>query len=124
LSDARPHLDELKSLRAEIVHLRILPALSSEFTAWVSKFFTIVKLIFGDNSSELSQLKALSPELPSEFYDTVAQRLLSINLTDKQRDELLLNLFRDLPEAQFRERLYEYDDLITAMINSLESSSS
>jgi len=66
---------ELNQLRAEIPTLLNLPALSPEFSNWLGKLFTLVKADFGWNSEEIHQLRAISPELPSEFYDSVEKRL-------------------------------------------------
>lgn len=114
---------ELKQLRAKIATLLKLPALSREFATWLGKLFALVEAGFGINSDEMHQLRAISPELPSEFYDSVADRLGSLGLNDKQTDELLMRLHKDVPQTVFRRRMYHYDDLIAAMLPSLQSGS-
>jgi hypothetical protein len=112
---------KLDQLRAEIAALRNLPALSLEFTTWLSKLFALVEAGFGSNSDELRQLRAISPELPSEFYDSVADRLSAVGLSEKWKSHLLTKLNKDGPETIFMRRLYEYDDLVAAMIHGLRT---
>jgi hypothetical protein len=113
----------LNQLRAEIATLRNLPALSPEFASWLRKLFALVKVGFGRNSDEMGQLCAISPELPSEFYDSVADRLDALGLDEKSKNQLLSRLNNDVPEAIFERRLHDYDDLIAAMIHGLRSRS-
>jgi len=84
---------KLDQLRAEIAALRNLPALSPEFTIWLSKLFALVEVGFGINSDELRDLRAISPEispeLPSEFYDNVSGRLSALGLSEKLKSQLL-----------------------------------
>jgi hypothetical protein len=112
---------KLSQLRAEIATLRNLPALSLEFATWLSKLLALVEAGFGINSDEMRQLRAISPELPSEFYDRVADRLGAVGFSEKERNYLLTILNKDVPEAIFMRRLYDYDDLIAAMIHGLRS---
>jgi hypothetical protein len=112
---------ELSQLRTEIATFRNLPALSLEFTNWLSKLFALVEASFGINSDELRDLRAISPELPSEFYDSVAGRLGALGLSEKLKSQLLTKLNRDVPETIFRRRLHDYDDLIAAMIHGLRT---
>ena len=90
---------KLDQLRAEIAALRNLPALSPEFTIWLSKLFALVEVGFGINSDELRDLRAISPELPSEFYDGVADRLDAVGLSEKLKSQLLTKLNKDVPET-------------------------
>jgi hypothetical protein len=76
---------KLNQLRAEIATLRNLPALSLEFTTWLSRLFALVEAGFGINSDELHDLRAIFPELPSEFYDSVADRLNAVGLSQKEK---------------------------------------
>ena len=69
----------------------------------------------------MRQLRAISPELPNEFYDSVADRLHAVRLSEKWKSHLLAKLNKDVPERIFVRRLYEYDDLITAMIHELRT---
>ena len=112
---------KLNQLRAEIVTLRNLPALSLEFTTWLGKLFTLVEASFGINSDEMRDLQTISPELPSEFYDSVAGRLGAVGLSEKLHNQLVTKLNKDVPETFFRRQLHEYDDLITAMIHGLRT---
>jgi hypothetical protein len=98
-----------------------LPALSREFTTWLSKLFALVEAGFGINSDEMRQLRAISPELPSEFYDSVADRLGAVGLSEKWKSHLLTKLNKDVPETIFMRRLYDYEDLIAAMIHGLRT---
>jgi hypothetical protein len=98
---------KLKQLRAEIATLRNLPALSQEFTTWLGKLFTLVEAGFGINSDELRDLRAISPELPSEFYDSVAGRLGAMGLSEELKSQLLTKLNKDGPETIFMRRLCE-----------------
>ena len=111
----------LSELRAEIAGLANLPALSPEFVNWLGRLFDLVKAGFGPDSDEIRQLRAISPELPSEFYDSIAARIGSLGLDRKLTNQLLTGLNKDQPEAVFRRRLYDYDDLIASMIVSLRS---
>jgi hypothetical protein len=112
---------KLDQLRAEIGTLRKLPALSLEFATWLSKLFALVEAGFGINSDEMRQLRAISPELPSEFYDSVAGRLGAVGLSEKLHSQLLTKLNKDAPETFFRRRLDDYDDFIAAMIHGLRT---
>jgi hypothetical protein len=112
---------KLDQLCAEIATLRNLPALSQEFTTWLSKLFALVEAGFGINSDEMRQLQAISPELPSEFYDSVADRLGAMGLSEKWKSHLLTKLNKDGPETFFRRQLHEYDDFIAAMIQGLRT---
>jgi hypothetical protein len=112
---------KLNQLGAEIVVLRNLPALSLEFTTWLGKLFTLVEASFGINSDEMRDLQAISPELPSEFYDSVAGRLGAMRLSEELKSQLLTKLNKDGPETIFTRRLYEYDDLIAAIIHGLRT---
>jgi hypothetical protein len=118
--DRRGVEDQLNQLRPEIATLLNLPVLSPEFTAWLDKLFVVVKAGFGVNSDEMRQLRAISPELPSEFYDSVAERLGSLVSDEDRRNQLLAKLHNDVPQTIFRRRLHEYDDLIGAMIHGLQ----
>jgi hypothetical protein len=113
---------ELSQLRAEIARLRELPALSPEFVSRLGRLFGLVEACFGPDSDEMRQLRATSPELPSEFYDSIAARLGSLGLDEKATSRLLTGLNRDLPQTIFRNRLYDYDDLIASMIVGLRPS--
>jgi hypothetical protein len=112
---------KLEELRAEIAALQNLPALSLEFTIWLSKLFALVEAGFGINSDEMRQLRAISPELPSEFYDSVADKLDAVGLSEKWKSHLRTKLNKDVPETIFMRRLYEYDDLIAAMTHGLRT---
>ncbi len=112
---------KLNQLRAEVATLRNFPALSLEFTTWLGKLFTLVEASFGINSDELRDLRAIFPELPSDFYDSVADRLSAVGLSEKEKNYLLTILNKDVPEAIFMRRLYDYDDLIAAMIHKLRT---
>jgi hypothetical protein len=69
----------------------------------------------------MRRLRAIPQELPSEFYDSVADRLDAVGLSEKLKSQLLTKLNKDIPETFFRRRLYDYDDLITAMIHGLRT---
>jgi hypothetical protein len=112
---------KLNQLRAEIATLRNLPALSQEFTTWLGKLFTLVEAGFGINSDEMRELQAISPELPSEFYDSVAGRLGAMGLSEKWKSQLLTKLNKDAPETFFRRRLDEYNEFLAAMIHGLRT---
>jgi hypothetical protein len=112
---------ELRQLRAEIATILKFPALSPEFVTWLGKLFALVQASFGSNSDEMRQLREISPELPSEFYDSVADRLVSLGSNGKQASELLSRLYQDTPQTIFRRRMYDYDDLIAAMIINLQN---
>jgi len=113
--------NKLNQLRAKIATLRNLPALSLEFTTWLSKLFALVEAGFGIHSDEMRQLRAIAPELPREFYESVADRLGAVGLSEKWKNQLLTKLNKDVPETIFMSRLYDYDDLITAMIHGLRA---
>lgn len=115
-SDIERQLDEL---RQEIAQLRDLPVLSAEFTVWLGKLAASVAAFFGTNSQEMRDLRAISPEFPSEFYDSVSDRLGLLQLDDAMKNQLLSKLYLDVPKAIFRRRLHEYDDLIGAVIHGL-----
>ena len=112
---------KLNQLRAEVATLRNLPALSLEFTNWLSRLFALVEVSFSINSDELRDLRAVSPELPSEFYDSVAGRLGAMGLSAKLKSHFLTKLNKDGPETIFMRRLYDYDDLLAAMIHGLRT---
>ena len=112
---------KLNQLRAEVATLRNLPALSLEFATWLSKLFALVEAGFGINSDEMHQLRAISPELPSEFYDSVADRLGAVGLSEKWKSQLLTKLNKDGPETIFMRRLYDYDALLAAVIHGLRT---
>jgi hypothetical protein len=69
----------------------------------------------------MRDLQAISPELPSEFYDSVADRLGAVGLSEKLHGQLLTKLNKDVPETFFRRQLHEYDDFIAAMIHGLRT---
>ncbi len=121
MNDRRGIGDQLGELRKEIPTLMNLPVLSPEFTVWLVKLFALVKAGFGANSNEMRQLRAISPELPSEFYDSVTKRLRSLGLDDELKSQLLKKLYNDVPQTVFESRLHEYDDLIGAMIHGLRT---
>jgi hypothetical protein len=110
---------ELGRLRAEIANLSNLPALSSEFVDWLGKLLDLVKARFGADSDEMRRLRAISPELPSEFYDSIGERIGLVGLDRNSTNRLLIGLNRDLPQEIFRRRLYDYDDLMASMIVGL-----
>ena len=112
---------KLNQLRAEIATLRNLPPLSLKFTTWLGKLFALVEASFGINSDEMRQLRSISPELPSEFYDSVADRLGVMGLSEKWKSQLLTKLNKDAPETFFRRRLDDYDDFIAAMVHGLRT---
>jgi hypothetical protein len=112
---------KLNELRAEIGALRNWPPLSQEFTTWLIKLFALVEAGFGINSDEMRQLRAISTELPNEFYDSVANRLNAMGLNEEWKSHLLTKLNKDGPETIFMRRLYDYDDLIAAMIHGLRA---
>ncbi|MGB6174893.1 MAG: hypothetical protein WBF43_00800 [Methylocella sp.] len=114
---------KLNRLHAEIATLRNLPAMSLEFTTWLSKLFALVEAGFGINSDEMHRLRAISPELPNEFYDSVADRLGAMGLSEKWKSHLLTKLNKDVPETNLMCRLHDYDDLIAAMIRGLQTGS-
>jgi hypothetical protein len=64
--------DDLDQLRTEIAALRNFPPLSPQFVTWLGNLLLLVEGRFGVSSDEMRQLRAISPELPSEFYDSVA----------------------------------------------------
>jgi hypothetical protein len=113
---------ELSALRSEIAAFANLPVLSPQFATWLGKLFSLVEAGFGADSDEMRDLRAISPELPSEFYDSVTDRLGSLGLDEKWTSQLLAKLYNDVPEGVFRRRLYDYDDLIAALILGLRSS--
>jgi hypothetical protein len=106
----------LSQLRAEIAGLSDLAPLSPEFGKWLEKLFNVVRACFGLDSSEMRQLRAISPELPSEFYDSIEARIGSLGLDNKSTNQLLTGLNRDSHQAIFKKRLHDYDDLIASMI--------
>jgi hypothetical protein len=122
LVSERSGIEDLGQLRAEIATLVDLPALSPQFSAWLRKLYEVVEANFGVQSDEMRQLRAISPELPSEFYDSVATRLESLGLNEKLTNALLLALNKDGPEKVFKQRLHDYEELITTMIHGLQSS--
>lgn len=112
---------ELNALRGEIAALANLPILSPQFATWLGKLFALVEAAFGADSGEMRNLRALSPELPSEFYDSVTDRIDLLGLDDKSASDLMAKLYKDIPEAIFKRQLYDYDDLIAALILGLRS---
>ena len=44
---------------------------------------------------ELRDLRAISPELPSEFYDSIAGRLNALRLSEELKSQLLTKLNKD-----------------------------
>jgi hypothetical protein len=109
--------DELNKLRAEIATLLELPALSRDFGNWLNKLFEFVKAHFGADSAEMRELRTISPELPSEFYDHVSEKLETLGLGENWKNELLTKLNRDTPKTIFDKRLYEYDSFIASLIH-------
>jgi hypothetical protein len=112
--------DEVTRLRDEIDVLRGLPVLSSEFATWLGKLAEVVAKEFGADSNELRQLRAITPELPSEFYDSVADRIEKVVPNRAVASELLTKLQSEAPAVMFQRRLHEYDDLIAAMLHGLQ----
>ena len=121
VNDHRSLEHELNELRKEIATLSNLSMLSPEFAVWQGKLFALVKACFGINSDEMRELRAISPELPSEFYDSVTERLGSLGLDDKLTNQILAKLYKDIPQTVFRRRLHDYDDLISAIIHGLQA---
>jgi hypothetical protein len=117
----RSVIEDLSRLRAEIATLADLPALSPQFSAWLRNLHGVVKANFGAHSDEMRQLCAISPELPSEFYDSIATRLESLGLNEKLTNALLLALNKDGPQNVFKQRLHDYEELITTIIQGLQS---
>jgi len=113
---------DLGQLRAEIATLAELPALSPQFSAWLRKLYRLVETNFGVHSDEMRQLRAISPELPSEFYDSVATRIESLGMDEKLTKTLLMALNKEGPQKIFKQRLSDYDELIATMIHGLRSS--
>jgi hypothetical protein len=111
----------LSELQSEIVALTKLGMLSPQFVVWLGKLFSLVQLGFGANSNEMLELRAIAPELPSEFYDSVAGRLISLGLDEGMTRQLLAKLHQDIPEAFFKRRLHDYDEFIAALIMGLRS---
>jgi hypothetical protein len=109
--------EELNRLRGEIATLLELPALSPEFSTWLDKLFEFVRARFGADSTEMRELRTISPELPSEFYDHVSEKLETLGLGENWKNELLTKLNRDTPKAIFDKRLYEYDSFIASLIH-------
>jgi len=95
--------------------------LSPEFVSWLGKLFSLVQLGFGANSNEMHELRAIAPELPSEFYDSVAGRLISLGLSEDMISQLVTKLHQDIPNAVFKRRLQDYDEFIGALIVGLRS---
>jgi hypothetical protein len=112
---------DLSRLRDEIAMLAKLPVLSPQFTTWLRKLFSLVEAGFGADSDELRDLRAIAPELPSEFYDSVADRLSSLGLDESSTRELFAKLHKDAPKAIFKRRLQDYDELIGALIHGIRS---
>lgn len=121
LNDRRSIEHELNELRNEIATLLNLPVLSPEFTIWLGKLVALVETAFGINSEEMRELRAISPELPSEFYDSVTDRLGSLGLGDEWTRQILTKLYKDIPQTIFRRRLHDYDGLIAALIHGIRS---
>jgi hypothetical protein len=113
--------DDLDQLRTEIAALRNFPPLSPQFVTWLGNLLLLVEGRFGVSSDEMRQLRAISPELPSEFYDSVATRLESLGLNEQLSNALFLSLHKDAPQKIFKQRLDEYDDFIAAIIYGLRS---
>lgn len=114
--DANDPETELSKLRAEIAVLRKLAPLSSDFTAWLGRLFEFVKAQFGNDSAEMRELREISPELPSEFFDATSNKLESLPFEQKHKDQLLAKLNSEVPKSIFDKRLYEYDEFITGLI--------
>lgn len=110
---------ELNELRGEITTLANLPVLSPRFVSWLGKLFALVETGFGADSNEMRELRAIAPELPSEFYDSVAERLRSLRLGENSTRQLLAKLHQDIPKAVFSRRLRDYDEFIKALILGL-----
>lgn len=113
--------DDLGRLRAEIASLADLPALSPQFSAWLRNLHEVVEANFGAHSDEMRQLRAISPELPSEFYDSVATRLESLGMDEKLTKALLMALNKDGPQKVFKQHLYDYGELIASIILGLQA---
>ena len=120
-NDRRGIEHELNELRNEIATILNLPVLSPEFVIWLGKLFVLVESTFGVNSDEMRELRAISPELSSEFYDSMADRLDSLGLDDKLKRQILTKLYTDIPQTIFSRRLHDYDDLIAAIIQGIRS---
>jgi hypothetical protein len=73
---------------------------------------------FGAESDYLRRLRVISPELPSEFYDSVADRLDALDARWKER---LLAQLRDAPRSVNRRRLNDHDALIGTMLAEIRS---
>ena len=114
--------DDLDELRTEIATLRTLPPLSPQFVTWLRKLLLLVEGRFGVSSDEMRQLRAISPELPSEFYDSIAARLELLGSNIELSKALFLSLYKDAPQQIFNKRLYEYEEFITSIIYGLHSS--
>jgi len=121
LSDPSSTEDKLNQLRSEITILLDLPALSPQFMSWLGRLYVLVGAAFGSNSNEMRDLRALSPELPSEFYESIANRLGGLPLEEQFINQLITQLNMNSPEAIFGRRLHEYGDLIAAMIHGLRT---
>ena len=95
--------------------------LSPQFAAWLGKLLLLVEGRFGASSDEMRQLRAITPELPSEFYASVATRLESLGPNEQLSNALFLALDKDVPQKIFKQRLYEYDEFIASIIYGLQS---
>lgn len=112
---------DLGQLRSEIPALLDLPPLSPQFVTWLGKLLLLVEAGFGKESVELRRLRTISPELPSEFYDSVATRLQSLGMNKTMTSSLLVKLYKDVPKKILQQRLRDYDELIGTMIYDLQS---
>ena len=111
--------DELRKLRAEIASLRKATALSPQFVTWHHKLYELIEAAYGVDSNEMREFRALSPELPSEFYDSVEARLKLVGLNEKFTNALLMKLYKDVPQNVFEQRLHDYDELIATLVFGL-----
>jgi hypothetical protein len=108
----------LKRLRSEIAALSVLPPLSPQFTSWLERLFALVEANFGSHSDELRQLRAIAPELPSEFFDSVQSRFAALGFDEKLSDALLMKLNKEVPVDIFRKRLRDYDEFVASLVLS------
>jgi hypothetical protein len=113
--------DDLGQLRTEIAALRNLPPLSPQFAAWLRRLFLLVESHFGASSDEIRQLRAILPEVPSEFYDSIVARLELLGSNSNLSNALFLSLYQDAPQQIFNQRLYQYEEFITSIIYGLHS---
>src|SRR4051794_37174696 len=97
---------QLGDLRASLVSLRELPVLSPEFTKWLLRLYRVVDAYFGAQSSEMTQLRGLSPEAPPEFFDSASRRVEDLGLPTDFSEALLKELREAAPEKVFQQRLH------------------